>query len=84
MIVFRIISAVVIFVGALIPMDAAWALADITMGGMAIINIPCCVILSGTACKALRDYEKQKRACVDQVFHAKDIGMDTSELDYWK
>lgn len=58
---FRIISAVVIFVGALIPMDAAWALADITMGGMAIINIPCCIILAGTVCKALRDYEKQKK-----------------------
>ena len=81
---FRIISAVVIFVGALIPMDAAWALADITMGGMAIINIPCCVILAGTVCKALRDYEKQKKNGIDPVFHAKDIGMDTSKLDYWK
>lgn len=81
---FRIISAVVIFVGALIPMDAAWALADITMGGMAIINIPCCIILAGTVCKALRDYEKQKKTGIDPVFHAKDIGMDTSKLDYWK
>ncbi|MDD7327614.1 MAG: alanine/glycine:cation symporter family protein [Lachnospiraceae bacterium] len=84
MTVFRIICAVVIFVGALIPMDAAWALADITMGGMAIINIPCCVILAGTVCKALRDYEKQKKTGIDPVFHAKDIGMDTSKLDYWK
>ena len=42
-------------------MDAAWALADIAMGCMTIINLPCCVALSGLALKALKDYEEQKK-----------------------
>lgn len=83
MTVFRIICAVIIFFGAVIPMDAAWALADITMGGMALINIPSCWALSGRAFRAARDYERQKREGKNPVFHAQDIGMDPTELDYW-
>lgn len=82
--IFRLICALVIFAGALIPMDAAWALADITMGAMALINIPCCVRLGNVAFRATRDYEKQKKTGQDPVFHAKDVGLDPKELDYWK
>lgn len=84
MTIFRIICAVIIFFGAIIPMDAAWALADITMGGMAIINIPSCWALSGRVFKITRDYERQKKEGKNPVFHAKDIGMDPAELDYWQ
>ena len=42
-------------------MTAAWSLADITMGGMTLINLPACVALSGVVIKAYKDYEKQKR-----------------------
>jgi AGCS family alanine or glycine:cation symporter len=80
----HIICAVIIFFGAIIPMDAAWALADITMGGMTLINLPACVLLGGIAVKALRDYEKQKKAGQKPVFHAADIGLDPKELDYWQ
>ena len=81
--VIHIICAVIIFFGAIIPMDAAWALADITMGGMTLINLPACVLLGGIAVKALRDYERQKKAGQNPVFHAEDIGLDTAELDFW-
>ncbi|MBQ2092969.1 MAG: alanine:cation symporter family protein, partial [Ruminococcus sp.] len=40
MTVFYIICVAVIFAGAVTPMDLAWAIADITMGGMTLINIP--------------------------------------------
>ena len=53
MLVFYIFCVAVIFVGAIIPMDFTWTMADITMGGMTLINIPCCLILSGTVIKAL-------------------------------
>ena len=82
--IFHIICAVVIFFGTVIPMDAAWALADITMGGMTIINIPACALLGSIAIKTLKDYEKQKKAGKKPVFRASDIGLDTSELDLWK
>ena len=83
MTVFYIICVVIIFVGALVPMNFAWTMADITMGGMTLINIPCCFILSGLVIKALNDFEKQKKK-VDPVFKGEDIGIDASELSFWK
>ena len=82
--IFYVCCVAVIFVGALVPMDFAWTMADITMGGMTLINIPCCVILSGVAIKALKDFESQKKRRLNPVFHAKDIGLDSSKVELWK
>ncbi|MBQ7547812.1 MAG: alanine:cation symporter family protein [Clostridia bacterium] len=84
MTIFYIVCVAIIFVGAIIPMDFAWTMADITMGCMTIINIPCCVILSPTVIAALRDYESQKKSGANPVFRAKDIGLDSEKLSYWK
>ena len=65
-------------------MDACWALADIMMGGMALINIPACLALGKVAVKCAEDYEKQRRLGKDPVFHAAEIGIDDEKLDYWK
>ena len=81
---FYVVCVLVIFAGALVPMDAAWAAADITMGLMTIINLPCCFILFGVSMKALNDYERQKKAGLNPVFHAKDVGMDETKLSFWK
>lgn len=81
---FHILCVLVVFVGALIPMDFAWTSADITMGCMTLINIPCCCLLSGHAIRALRDYEKQKKAGQNPVFLAKEIGLDPQELSFWE
>ena len=81
---FRIGCVLVIFFGAITPMSMAWAFADITMGGMALINIPSIVILGGVAYKALADYEKQRKEGKNPVFLSKNIGMDPDTLDYWK
>ena len=81
--IFYVIASLVVFFGAIISMDAAWALADITMGLMALINIPCCVILGGVAVKALKNYEEQRREVREPEFHAKSIGIDPDVLDYW-
>jgi len=82
--IYHLAAAVIVFTGAIIPMDAAWALADITMGGMTLINIPVCFILSGTVALALKDYERQKKAGKDPVFKASDIGLDLKDSDYWQ
>ncbi len=81
---FHFLCVIVIFFGAIMPMDAAWALADITMGGMAMINVPSCVLLSGTVVAALKDFEKQKKSGVDPRFKAEDIHLNPDELSYWK
>ena len=82
--IFYIGCIAVIFVGALIPMDFAWTMADITMGGMTLINIPVCVALSGIAIRALRDFESQKKKRLNPHFLARNIGLDESELSFWK
>ena len=81
---FKIFCILVIFVGAILPSKAAWALADISMGGMTLINIPACMVLGGTAFKALRDYEKQQKEGKDPIFHSKDIGLNEDDFDFWK
>ena len=81
---FNILCVIVVLVGAMTPMNAAWALADITMGCMTLINLPACMILGKTAMGALRDYERQKAAGEDPVFVARNIGIPEDELDFWK
>ena len=49
-------------------MSLLWDLSDVLMGVMALINIPVILILSGTAFKALRDYEDQLKREVNPVF----------------
>ena len=82
-IIFKIICAFIVFLGAVIPMDAAWAMADITMGGMTLINLPACMMLGKIAIDALRDYEKQKAAGKNPEFKAENVGLKRGELDYW-
>ncbi|OON85269.1 amino acid carrier protein [Oribacterium sp. C9] len=80
---FHIFCAAIILFGAILPMNAAWALADITMGGMTLINLPACMILGKIALKTLRDYEEQRAAGKDPVFDARKLGLPESDLDFW-
>ncbi|MBR5319647.1 MAG: alanine:cation symporter family protein [Peptococcaceae bacterium] len=82
MLCYRLAAVFVIFIGAQFSAGLAWDLADVLMGCMALINVPVCLILSGTACKALDDYMKQRREGKDPVFKAADIGIHDTE--YWK
>ena len=82
--IFYVIASVIVFVGAIIPMDAAWAMADITMGGMTIINLPVCVFLGKIAFDCLRDYETQKKSGKNPIFKSKSIGLNEEEFDFWK
>lgn len=79
---YHIIASLLVLLGAVLSADLLWNIADITMGAMAIINIPVIVILSKYAVRALNDYDKQRKEGKDPVFHAKDIGLP-HEVDYW-
>lgn len=80
---YYLIASLAIFVGAGLNADLLWNIADITMGGMAVINIPVIVYLGKYAVRALKDYENQCHAGVEPVFHAKNIGL-LHEVDYWQ
>ncbi len=81
---FRVLCSLVILIGAILPMSTAWAVADITMAGMTLINIPCIMAGGSIVFKALSDYEKQRRSGANPEFHASSIGLDPEKLDYWK
>ncbi len=83
MTVYHIVASLVIFVGAGLSADLLWNIADITMGGMALINMPVILYLSKYAFRALKDYDSQRKAGEEPVFKAKDIGLP-HEVDYWQ
>ncbi|MBO5939348.1 MAG: alanine:cation symporter family protein [Clostridia bacterium] len=77
-----VIASLLIFVGAGLSADLLWGVSDVMMGAMTLINIPVIVILGKYAMRALKDYDRQRKAGKDPVFHAKDIGLP-HETDYW-
>ncbi len=81
--VYYIIASLVIFVGAGLSADLLWNIADITMGGMTIINMPVILFLGKYAFRALKDYDKQRKQGKTPVFKAKNIGLPHN-VDYWK
>ncbi|MDD6072107.1 MAG: alanine/glycine:cation symporter family protein [Clostridiales bacterium] len=72
---FRVTCVVAIFLGAQADFSLVWNLADVTMGGMAIVNIIAILLLGETAIKVLRNYEEQKKMGRDPVFYEEDVGM---------
>jgi len=82
MTVYRIIASVVIFVGAGLSADLLWNIADITMGGMTIINMPVILILGKYAIRALDNYTKQLKEGKKPTFKASDIDLP-HKVDYW-
>ena len=81
---FRVVCVIAIFVGAGMSMAAVWAIADILMGFMCLINIPACLILGNVAVKALKDYQRQRAEGKNPVFKAESIGLNLSEVEFWK
>ena len=83
MYVYYVVASLLILVGAGLSADLLWGIADVTMGGMTLINIPVIFILSKYAIAALNDYTKQRKQGKTPKFVAKDINLP-HETDYWK
>lgn len=81
--VYYIIASLIIFLGAGLSADLLWNIADVTMGGMTLINMPVIVILGRYAYRALSDYTKQRKEGKDPVFKAENIALP-HETDYWR
>ena len=58
---YRFVYALTAFVGATCALDVVWDFSDIMNGLMAIPNLICVLVLSGTACNEIFRYEKNKR-----------------------
>ena len=81
---FRVVATVLIFVGTIASAGMVWNIADMLQGFMVVINVPVIIILMGPAMKALEDYIAQKKAGKDPHFVAKEVGLDDTEMDFWK
>lgn len=79
---YYIIASLVVLVGAGLNADLLWNIADITMGGMTLINMPVILYLSKYAVRALKDYTKQRKMGKMPKFKAADIGLP-HKTDYW-
>lgn len=82
MVVFRIIASVIVFAGAISSAAFAWDSADLCQALMVIVNIPCILLLSPIAFKALKNYTDQRNAGKEPVYIAKQCGVK-QETDFW-
>ena len=80
--VFRVIAALVVFLGAQMELNLVWSIAEVMMGVMVLINLPVLVLLAGPAVRALNDYTAQKRTGRNPVFKAASIGLK-QKTDFW-
>ena len=81
--VYYILASFVIFLGAGLSADLLWGIADITMGGMALINMPVILILGKYAIRALDDFISQSKQGKEPQFHVSSINLP-HEVDYWE
>lgn len=82
---YRLSVGLMVFFGSLVSMDIVWNLADVFMGLMAIINLIAILLLGKIAFKALKDYNKQKKAGIkDPVFKSSSIPELGDEVEEWK
>ena len=79
---FRIVAAVIVFVGAIASMGLVWNMADLTQGLMVVTNIPVILILAMPAVRALKDYQRQKAEGKNPEFRAADIGLK-DKTEFW-
>lgn len=82
MTVFRVIAAVIVFVGAIASMNLVWNLADLTQALMVVVNVPVILLLTKPAIDALKDYEKQRKKYDDPFFRARDIDLK-HKTEFW-
>ena len=81
--VYYTIAAGVILLGAVLSSDLLWGIADLTMGGMTLINMPVIFILSKYAIRCLNDYTAQRKQGKEPQFRAADIDLP-HQVDCWQ
>ena len=79
--VLRICSITAVFVGSLAGSGVVWMVGDIGVGTMAWINVIAILLLSPQAIRALKDYEKQKKANIEPSFNPKTLNINN--VEFW-
>lgn len=80
--IYRIAVLAMVVFGATATFDLVWALADLTMGIMALINLYAITKLFKVANSVLQDYREQRKAGKDPVFY-RDRLDDQTGIEFW-
>ncbi|WP_164667512.1 alanine/glycine:cation symporter family protein [Virgibacillus doumboii] len=80
--IYRIAVLAMVVFGAIATFDLVWALADLTMGIMALINLYAITKLFKIANRVLQDYREQRKAGKDPVFY-RDTLDDQTGIEFW-
>ncbi|UUM31121.1 alanine/glycine:cation symporter family protein [Vibrio japonicus] len=79
--IFRIVVLGMVMFGAVASLPIVWALADVSMGLMAIVNLVAIILLSGIVIKLAKDYNRQLDAGKVPTFDANDFPELKSQLE---
>ena len=78
----RVLLIIAVFYGSINKAGLIWSIGDIGVGTMAWINIIAILLLSTIPFKALRSYEKQKKAGKEPVFDPDELNIKNA--DFWQ
>lgn len=70
---YRLAVLGLVLFGSLASIDLVWALADLFMGSMALVNLIAIALLGKIAFSTLKDYRSQRAAGKDPTFHVNNI-----------
>ena len=82
---YRVLVSCMVMCGAVMSLDLAWSLADVTMGLMTICNLIAIVLLSRQALWLLRDYTSKKKRSINPTFHKEEMPQDLRrDIECWE
>lgn len=79
---YRIAVMALVLFGSVAALELVWAMADLFMASMAIVNLIAIALLAPVASAVLKDYSRQRDAGKDPVFKASNI-MSVKNTECW-
>lgn len=81
--IYRLAVAAMVMIGAVITLDFAWCLADLTMAMLTVFNLIAIVLLSHQAIFLLNDYRQQKKEGKNPQFSKQQMPEIADKLEAW-
>lgn len=80
---YRILVGCIVMVGAVTSLEFVWGMADIFMGLMTLCNLLAIFLLGKYAMLLLKDYQAQRKAGKNPVYHSSTIPEIADETECW-
>ena len=80
---YRVLVGCIVMVGAVTSLEFVWGMADIFMGLMTLCNLLAIFLLGKYAMRLLKDYQAQRKAGKNPVYHSSTIPEIADETECW-